>query len=84
MDTTMPAMENTVEALSAKLHDIYQLEAKRQGDVRHHDAYADLQESTKEFDRVLARFLLRHAPSQSIDAMLADPLTPTEEVSPAG
>ena len=68
----------TVEALSAKLHDIYQQEATRQGDVRHHDAYADLKESTKEFDRVLARFILRHAP-QSIDAMLADPLSTTTE-----
>jgi hypothetical protein len=76
------ALENTVEALSAKLHDIYQHEARRQGDVRHQEAYADLTESTKEFDRVLARFILRHASSASVDAMLADPLTsfPSQEV----
>lgn len=47
-----------VEALSAKFHDIYQQEAKRQGDVRHKDAYADLAENIKEFDRILARYVL--------------------------
>lgn len=47
-----------IETLSAKLHDIYMQEARRQGDVRHKDAYADLTENIKEFDRVLARFIL--------------------------
>lgn len=49
----------TVEELAAKFHDIYQQEAKRQGDVRHKDAYADLSENIKEFDRVLARYVIR-------------------------
>lgn len=47
-----------LETLSAKLHTIYQAEAKRQGDVRHYDDYAELSEDTKDFDRALARFIL--------------------------
>ena len=47
-----------IESLSAKLHEIYMLEAKRQGDVRHEWDYSKLKESTKEYDRVLARFIL--------------------------
>lgn len=47
-----------VEELSAKLHEIYQIEARRQGDVRHHDDYEALKENTKEFDRVLARYII--------------------------
>jgi hypothetical protein len=50
--------EMDVESLSAKFHEIYQAEAKRQGDVRHKDAYADLPENIKEFDRVLARYVI--------------------------
>lgn len=49
-----------LEALSARLHEIYQKEAHRRGDVRHADAYADLPELTKEWDRVLARWVLAH------------------------
>lgn len=52
-----------VEVLSSKLHNIYQKEARRQGDVRHTDVYADLKENTKEFDRVLARFIIKHVRS---------------------
>lgn len=48
-----------VEELSSQLHDIYIKEAKRQGDVRHKDKYADLPENIKEFDRVLARFIIK-------------------------
>lgn len=55
--------EPRVEALSAELHAIYQREARRQantGDdtVRHPDDYDALPEHTKEYDRVLARFIL--------------------------
>jgi hypothetical protein len=49
-----------VERLSARLHDIYQKEAHRRGDVRHADAYDDLSEETKEWDRVLARWIIKH------------------------
>jgi histidine triad (HIT) family protein len=49
-----------VEAISAKLHEIYQAEAHRRGDVRHADAYDDLSEAVKEWDRVLARWILAH------------------------
>lgn len=47
------------EKLSARIHKIYQKEAKRQGDVRHKDKYEDLPENVKEFDRVIARFILK-------------------------
>lgn len=46
-----------LELLSAKLHEIYQIESKRQGDCRHPDDYNALSENTKEYDRVLARFI---------------------------
>lgn len=59
-----------IETLSAKIHDIYQAEAKRQGDVRHKDAYADLTENVKEFDRVLARFIAKEIESSETQAML--------------
>jgi hypothetical protein len=48
-----------VEELSALFHEIYQAEAKRQGDVRHKDSYSELPERIKEFDRVLARYVLK-------------------------
>jgi formylmethanofuran dehydrogenase subunit E len=51
--------EEKIEQLAAKFHEIYQQEAKRQGDVRHKDNYADLSENIKEFDRVLARYVLQ-------------------------
>lgn len=47
-----------IEQLSAHLHSLYQAEAKRQGDVRHHDDYQALPENIKEFDRVLARYII--------------------------
>jgi hypothetical protein len=49
-----------IEKLSAKLHVIYQEEAKRQADVRHEDIYEDLQENAKEFFRAQARYILDH------------------------
>lgn len=49
-----------IEALSARLHEVYQKEAHRRGDVRHADAYEDLPDLTKEWDRVLARWVLEH------------------------
>lgn len=49
-----------VELLSARLHDIYQAEAHRRGDIRHADSYDDLPDDTKEWDRVLARWIVHH------------------------
>jgi hypothetical protein len=49
-----------IEMLSAALHSVYQAEAHRRGDVRHADRYEDLPEATKEWDRVLARWIVRH------------------------
>jgi hypothetical protein len=47
-----------VEERSADAHGVYQQEAHQRGDVRHPDAYADLSEATKEWDRVLVRWVL--------------------------
>lgn len=49
-----------LEVLSARLHDIYQVESHRRGDIRHADRYEQLPEMTKEWDRVLARWILEH------------------------
>ena len=49
-----------IEALSARLHEVYQKEAHRRGDVRHDDDYAALSEPTKEWDRVLARWIVEY------------------------
>ena len=46
------------ERLANVLHSIYQNEAKRQRDIRYPDRYEDLPERIKEFDRVLARYIL--------------------------
>ncbi len=46
-----------VEARSADAHTVYQREAHRRGDVRHPDAYESLSEPTKEWDRVLVRWV---------------------------
>jgi hypothetical protein len=55
-----------IEELARKFHEIYQIEAKRQGGSRHADSYDDLPENIKEFDRVLARYVLEHfVPKQS-------------------
>lgn len=47
-----------LDQLAAELHWVYQAEAKRQGDVRHPERYADLPENIKQYDRVLAKFIL--------------------------
>lgn len=47
-----------IETLAATFHGLYQREAKRQGDVRYSDSYAALSEHIKEFDRVLAAYVL--------------------------
>ena len=45
------------EARAADFHTVYQVEAHRRGDVRHPDDYAELSEASKEYDRVLARWV---------------------------
>ena len=57
--------EKEVEELSAKLHEIYQIESRRQAGedldkVRWPDEYNALPENTKEYDRVLARYILKN------------------------
>jgi hypothetical protein len=61
-----PASE-TVEELAARLHNVYQEEAKRQGDPRHADSYDLLPERIKEFDRVLARYILQREAALKAD-----------------
>lgn len=56
-------LEEAVEKLSREFHAIYQKEARRQAgtgddEVRHPDDYDALEEHTKEYDRVLARYVL--------------------------
>lgn len=51
--------ETEVESLSVVLHDIYQKEAHRQNRAHCPDDYNELSEQTKEYDRVLARYILR-------------------------
>ena len=67
-------MEILVEVLSAQLHAIVQQEATREGDLRHSLAYADLPERTKDFHRVLARFIVKHVAPDTVQRMLADTL----------
>jgi len=64
------AFWSDTEARSADAHAVYQAEAHRRGDVRHPDAYDDLSEPTKEWDRVLVRW---------VQSTLAAHPTPTEE-----
>jgi hypothetical protein len=47
-----------IERLARDFHEVYQAEAKRQGDVRHHDDYDQLSERIKDFDRALARHVI--------------------------
>lgn len=49
-----------IEELSSKFHDVYIAEAKRQGDCRHPERYKDLAENIREYDRVLARYVLKN------------------------
>lgn len=60
----MKEFNREIESLASKFHDIYMKEARRQGDIRHKDKYEDLSENIKEFDRVLARYVLANFQSQ--------------------
>ncbi len=79
-----PAGDWELETLSSKLHDIYQEEAHRQeaagiGPARHYDEYEMLSEPVKEFDRVLARYILERDAS-SRDAALVEAMEVTKEI----
>jgi hypothetical protein len=62
-----------IELLAGRLHDIYQKEAHRRGDVRHVDRYEDLSEETKEWDRVLASWILQHWDPRFSDSNVIPP-----------
>lgn len=47
-----------VESLSAKLHNVYMSESLRQRDIRYEQVYDKLPENVKEYDRVLARYII--------------------------
>ena len=49
-----------IEEISAEIHKMYQKEAKRQGDIRHKDKYKDLPENVKDFDRVIAKYIIQN------------------------
>ena|SRR5437899_12478905 len=62
--------DDGIESSAAEFHQVYQAEAKRQGDVRHKDAYDDLAENIKDFDRALARHVLRLIALREAEARL--------------
>lgn len=51
-------MKDIVEKIAKRFHEVYQEEAKRQGNIRHDDNYNKLPQNIKEFDRALAKFVL--------------------------
>jgi hypothetical protein len=73
-----PSLAARIETLAREFHEAYQREAKRQGDVRHHDDYDQLSENVKEFDyRALARHVIGRLDladrlCEKIDDLLAD------------
>lgn len=54
-----PKYERVVETLAAEIHNVYQREAERQKDVRHPDDYDELPENLKDYDRALAKWVVR-------------------------
>ena len=59
------------KGLAREFHEVYQVEAKRQGDVRHHDDFDDLASNIQEFDYALADYLLPVMLALLADAELA-------------
>jgi len=55
----MKRYKQKIEELAKEFHSVYQQEAKRQGDIRYPDDYEELPENIKEFDRALARHILK-------------------------
>ena len=50
---------NFKENLASQIHDVYMIEAERQGNTRNEKRYEDLPENVKEYDRVLVDFILK-------------------------
>jgi len=53
-------MKDIIEPLASKIHQIYQQESKRQNNVKYPDNYYELPEHIKDYDRVIARFILEN------------------------
>ena len=52
-------LQEEIEKLADKFHDVYQKEIRRQGRLsKHNDKYIDLPEHIKNLDRVLAKYVL--------------------------
>ena len=51
---------DNIEAMSAKIHTVYQEEAKQQNNVKYSDNYDELPENIKEYDRVLATWIIKN------------------------
>ena len=56
--TAIDYFDQYLEQRSAEAIAAYQVEAHRRGDAHHADNYDDLKESTKEWDRVLVRWVI--------------------------
>jgi dsDNA-binding SOS-regulon protein len=61
-----------VETLAQTFHHLLQEEAQRQGEDRYPEAYDRLSEDAKEFDRVLARYVLQLVQEEKEAACLAE------------
>ena len=71
-----------IEERSEEAHAVYQKEAHRRGDVRHDDDYAKLSESTKEWDRVLVRWMNDRVRLFLLPEPAADTAKPSPETKP--
>lgn len=62
-------MQKELEWLASEFHNVYQQEAKKQGDVRHKDNYYDLPENIKDFDRALVQYLIKMLTAYTVHLM---------------
>ena len=80
-------LDEDVETLSAQFHDVYMIEANKQGNTRNKQNYNDLAENVKEYDRVLARYVLslaipkvKYLYRQEVKTILYSELSSWEEI----
>ena len=60
MKSVVNSKTKALEELAAKVHGVYQEEAKRQGlPIEYSDDYNNLSETTKDFDRAIAKFIIQ-------------------------